>query len=195
MKFLAASLIAHAALLAGLWFLVKEKPEPAVRWPLGEVFLEKGAERAAAGGKRGEIGQVPSPRADSDPGAESGAAFGEAGGANATENPGAPDGEASATTEITIGYPPLSVRQGESGKVQVGLKILASGRVEAARVNRSSGYARLDDAAVRALHAVEFSPARRNGAAVDSEKEITVDFRLLEQRGGRRTPRVELDGR
>lgn len=76
-------------------------------------------------------------------------------------------------------YPPASRRAGEAGSVVVSVLVGADGRVADADVARSSGYARLDSAAVRqALSAWRFRPATRDGVAVESRHQITVTFVL-----------------
>ncbi len=78
-------------------------------------------------------------------------------------------------------YPTASRRIGEEGDVVVHVRIGRDGRVLAASLARSSGSARLDDAAVRhALANWRFSPALTDGAAVEAARDITVRFRLAE---------------
>lgn len=76
-------------------------------------------------------------------------------------------------------YPPASRRAGEAGSVVVSVVVGVDGRVAEAEVSRSSGYQRLDSAAVRqALSAWRFRPATRDGVAVQSRHQITVTFVL-----------------
>lgn len=76
-------------------------------------------------------------------------------------------------------YPPASRRAGEAGSVVVGVLVGADGRVADAEVARSSGYERLDSAAVRqARSAWRFRPATRDSIAVESRHQITVTFVL-----------------
>jgi periplasmic protein TonB len=76
-------------------------------------------------------------------------------------------------------YPPASRRAGEGGSVVVSVLVGADGRVADAEVARSSGYGRLDNAAIRqALSAWRFRPATRDGVAVQSRHQITVTFVL-----------------
>lgn len=76
-------------------------------------------------------------------------------------------------------YPPASRRAGEAGSVVVSVLVGVDGRVADAEVARSSGYGRLDNAAIRqALSAWRFRPATRDGVAVQSRHQITVTFVL-----------------
>ena len=76
-------------------------------------------------------------------------------------------------------YPPASQRLGETGTVVVRVSIGVDGRVLRATIAQSSGFARLDDAAVRrALAKWRFVPALENGVAVEGEREVPVIFRL-----------------
>lgn len=76
-------------------------------------------------------------------------------------------------------YPSAARRAGEAGSVVVSVLVGTDGRVADAEVMRSSGYERLDSAAVRqALSAWRFRPATRDGVAVQSRHQITVTFVL-----------------
>lgn len=75
-------------------------------------------------------------------------------------------------------YPPKSLRAGEHGDVRCVLHVHADGTVDSVDVLRSSGVARLDDAAREALLRWRFRPAKRNGLAIPCEIEHTVTFRL-----------------
>ncbi|MDB6063664.1 MAG: hypothetical protein JWM78_3767 [Verrucomicrobiaceae bacterium] len=76
-------------------------------------------------------------------------------------------------------YPPASRRLGEEGTVEVLLYVLADGRIESARVERSSGFARLDEAAVReALHSWRLLPSRVYDVPTAAWHRIAVTFHL-----------------
>jgi protein TonB len=77
-------------------------------------------------------------------------------------------------------YPPTSVRLEEQGSVILALYIQADGRVSDAKVQKSSGYARLDEAAVREAMkgSWHFFPATQGGAPVPAWHAIKVTFRL-----------------
>ena len=76
-------------------------------------------------------------------------------------------------------YPPSSRRAGEQGTVELMLYVLADGRIGEAKVARSSGFHRLDDAAIKeALRAWRLRPQREGGTAVPAWHKIAVTFRL-----------------
>jgi len=64
------------------------------------------------------------------------------------------------------GYPKFSQRLGEEGTVMLRVELNETGQVAAARVNSSSGYARLDEAALAAVLTWRCTPATRDGAPV-----------------------------
>jgi protein TonB len=75
-------------------------------------------------------------------------------------------------------YPPLSRRLGEAGRVRLMVQVLADGRVGEVSVVESSGYARLDEAAIEAIRRWRFTPATRGGEPVASWREQAVRFSL-----------------
>lgn len=60
-------------------------------------------------------------------------------------------------------YPPMSKRLGEQGKVMVRVFIGVDGLPQRAEVTKSSGYDRLDQAAVSSVMRWKFVPGKRNG--------------------------------
>jgi len=75
-------------------------------------------------------------------------------------------------------YPRYSRLRGEEGNVVVSVDISASGKIGEVEVVSSSGYSRLDRAAIIALSGVKFIPARLNGKSIPSKKEIAFIFKL-----------------
>jgi periplasmic protein TonB len=75
-------------------------------------------------------------------------------------------------------YPAGAASVSEQGRVQLELAIGSSGRVESVRVLRSSGFARLDEAALAGVRRWRFEPARRDGVAVAWRLEHTIVFRI-----------------
>lgn len=63
-------------------------------------------------------------------------------------------------------YPPLSRRMGEEGAVVLRVELDEQGRIGVARVSTSSGFSRLDDAALAAVNTWRCTPAQRNGQPV-----------------------------
>jgi protein TonB len=76
-------------------------------------------------------------------------------------------------------YPPVSRRLGQEGTVVLQLYILETGRVGDAKVERTSGFPKLDEAAVaHAKKAWRFKPATENGKAVPIWFSFRVKFTL-----------------
>jgi periplasmic protein TonB len=75
-------------------------------------------------------------------------------------------------------YPRLAKRMGESGRVVVRVFIDAGGLARDARVDRSSGHPRLDEAATAAVQKARFKPYTENGHAVAGWAFIPIEFEL-----------------
>jgi len=90
--------------------------------------------------------------------------------------------KASVKAKVEPVYPPEARRRGLEGEVRVRVKITDSGRVEAAEVLRSSGYASMDKAALEAARRMSFNPARRGGDTVSDVANITFRFSLKDER-------------
>jgi len=85
---------------------------------------------------------------------------------------------ATAINTIKPEYPILSRRMQEEGIVTVQATITAQGRVEAVKVLRSTGFHRLDHAAIAALKDASFRPAIEQGQMLASIQEFTFKFIL-----------------
>ena len=77
-------------------------------------------------------------------------------------------------------YPEISRRLEEQGTVELCLELLHDGTVEALRVSQSSGYPRLDQAALEAARTWRFNP--RTGGAKVEELRYRFTFRLVDPR-------------
>lgn len=75
-------------------------------------------------------------------------------------------------------YPKGARLRGEQGDVQLEIEVTASGAVGEVKVVSSSGYQELDEAAVKAVKAAHFTPARRGRQSVSSTAKITLTFKL-----------------
>ena len=75
-------------------------------------------------------------------------------------------------------YPAASRRLGEEGEVILSVSISADGRVNDARVKRSSGFARLDKSALDTVKKWRYIPARNNGRPVAFRYVQPVRFAL-----------------
>jgi protein TonB len=87
---------------------------------------------------------------------------------------------ASAESSIRPVYPRISRLRGEEGEVTLAIEVPASGRAGKIDVVQSSGYRRLDEAAISAVRSVSFIPAAQFGRAVDSDIELSFTFRLTD---------------
>ena len=76
-------------------------------------------------------------------------------------------------------YPPASKRAGEEGTVVLRLYVLESGRIGEAKVAKSSGFPRLDEAAVKeAERNWRFVPGKEDGKPVAMWHDVAMTFRL-----------------
>ncbi len=75
-------------------------------------------------------------------------------------------------------YPSVSRRLKEEGKVLLQVQVNADGSADAVELQTSSGYSRLDDAALEAVKKWRFSPAKRNDQAVSASVIVPVKFSL-----------------
>ncbi len=75
-------------------------------------------------------------------------------------------------------YPLQSRRRGEEGRVIIAAEICTDGTPGELRVVSSSGYRRLDEAAVAALRKSAFTPATKAGRPIRATTEWTFIFRL-----------------
>ena len=65
-------------------------------------------------------------------------------------------------------WPISSLRYRETGSVQLAILIDSKGKVAHVRRSKSSGYSELDNAAIVALAACEYAPAKQDGVAVSA---------------------------
>lgn len=79
-------------------------------------------------------------------------------------------------------YPPLSRRLGEQGQVVLSLHVLADGSLGQLLVKQSSGYRRLDEAAIAAVRTWRFIPAMQGGTPVAAWYLQPVSFSLRDAR-------------
>jgi periplasmic protein TonB len=75
-------------------------------------------------------------------------------------------------------YPRLSNRNAESGRVMVRVFIDTAGMPHNVQVSTSSGFARLDDAAVSAVQKARFKPYTENGQATAGWTYVPINFEL-----------------
>jgi len=75
-------------------------------------------------------------------------------------------------------YPALSRRMSEEGKVLLKVRVSGQGAALDVAISKSSGFPRLDAAAVDAVTRWRFVPARRGDEAVDSSVIVPITFAL-----------------
>lgn len=75
-------------------------------------------------------------------------------------------------------YPVFSRRNREQGTVLLNVRVSAQGQAEQVQLKRSSGFSRLDEAALAAVQQWRFVPARRGEATVAASVVVPVTFRL-----------------
>jgi protein TonB len=75
-------------------------------------------------------------------------------------------------------YPAGAASVGERGRVRLEIRIGSDGSVESVGILHSSGFARLDEAALAGVRRWRFHPARRAGVAIAWRLEHTIVFRV-----------------
>jgi protein TonB len=76
------------------------------------------------------------------------------------------------------GYPSASRRLGEEGLVRFRVLISEQGRAERIEIQKSSGYTRLDDAAMQSIRRALFKPYMEDGKAIPVYAIIPISFKL-----------------
>jgi protein TonB len=89
-----------------------------------------------------------------------------------------PDAELAVQNRVEPVYPPASRRTGEEGTVTVRVLVDARGRAGEVQLAKSSGHARLDEAAIAAIRKWTFEPAMRGAQAVPAWTTVRVTFQL-----------------
>ncbi len=75
-------------------------------------------------------------------------------------------------------YPTLSKRLLEEGRVLLLVAVTAKGAVESVQIQQSSGFPRLDNAALEAVRQWRFVPARRGEEPIAASVVVPIVFRL-----------------
>ena len=105
--------------------------------------------------------------------------FTSAAAASSGQSNGLPQARIRASAQcVAPSYPRRSIMNNEQGVSQIELLIGEDGRVRESRVAQSSGFFRLDQAALQALSACEFEPERVNGEARQAWARIRYVWRL-----------------
>jgi protein TonB len=77
-----------------------------------------------------------------------------------------------------LDYPLASRRAREQGQARVRVLVDAQGRPQQMELLRSTGFARLDEAALAAVRATRFKPYMENGVAQAVRVVMPLDFEL-----------------
>ena len=79
-------------------------------------------------------------------------------------------------------YPRAAMRKRAEGQVILLAQVLPDGRAGKVRLERSSGHAILDAAAMNTVRLWRFTPARKDGVCLTQTVRIPIDFKLQEGR-------------
>lgn len=96
----------------------------------------------------------------------------------ATESGGSAEVLASIIMGLPPAYPKLAIRMGWEGSAVCSIEIDANGRVIKASIQESSGYAALDEAALKALRGWKFRAGSVEGQPARTTIEHTIHFEL-----------------
>ena len=99
---------------------------------------------------------------------------------SAPAEPTAPRFDVDTLDNPTPAYPALSRRLGEQGQVLLQVDVGTDGRAHEVAVNRSSGYPRLDHAALETVRRWTFIPARLGRLAIAASVLVPISFSLKE---------------
>lgn len=75
-------------------------------------------------------------------------------------------------------YPRMAKRNGEQGKVILKVFVSAEGKAESVTIKQGSGFDSLDNAALKAVQAWRFVPARKGAEAVSAYVNVPITFAL-----------------
>jgi protein TonB len=75
-------------------------------------------------------------------------------------------------------YPDASKRAGEEGRCTVQMTVSADGRVTAESIQQSSGFPRLDEACLKAVHGQRMLPATEQGKPIEKTVSIPIAWKL-----------------
>ncbi len=88
------------------------------------------------------------------------------------------DANLQVTRRVEPVYPPASRRANEQGTVVFNVLVDESGHPQQINIQTSSGYDKLDQAAMQAIHRWLFNPALRGSQKVTAWTSVRVTFRL-----------------
>ena len=91
---------------------------------------------------------------------------------------GGPPQELATSSRVEPVYPPVSRRNGEEGTVRLKVLVDANGRPADVQVANTSGFARLDQAAIQAVKRWKFVAATNGSQAIQTWTQVAVTFKL-----------------
>jgi protein TonB len=101
--------------------------------------------------------------------------------ATPAESGGAPR-QLRTTNRVEPTYPPTSRRMGEEGTVRLRVLVNERGRPQEVNVTNSSGFSRLDQAAIDAVKRWRFVAATDGSGPITAWTQVAITFRLTDQR-------------
>jgi protein TonB len=93
---------------------------------------------------------------------------------------GAPAQQLQAKQRVEPAYPPGARRDGEEGTVRLRVFVNERGQPGEVQVAKSSGFARLDDAAANAVRRWRFQAATDGSRAISAWTQVAITFKLTE---------------
>jgi protein TonB len=97
-----------------------------------------------------------------------------------SQQQGAPAQDLKTANRVEPTYPPASRRAGEQGTVRLKVLVDTNGRASNVAVTQSSGFARLDQAAVEAVRKWRFVAATDGTNKIQAYTQVAVTFRLTD---------------
>lgn len=171
----------------------EKKIEPKIEKPQPEKIIAKPTEQAApantaplqtanagnnqAAGSQGN-GKGTAVGKEGKDGAGSGKGSGEGNASGSGSGPTSGPKIAGSASCLSPVYPQESIDRGEAGSVKVRWTVGADGSVLGVEVTGSSGYARLDNAALRQAKKCRFSPALKGGVPVQNNYTRPYNFKI-----------------
>ena len=77
-------------------------------------------------------------------------------------------------------YPQLAIKKNWQGKVTLSLRVTSAGKIKKIKLNISSGYDILDQAAINSLSKVEYLPEISSWLPFDIDLDFPVVYKLIE---------------
>ena len=97
-----------------------------------------------------------------------------------SQQQGAPAKDLKTANRVDPTYPPSSRRAGEQGTVRLKVLVDTNGRPSNVEVSQSSGFARLDEAAIAAVKKWRFEAATDGSKKIQAYTQVAVTFKLTE---------------